>query len=263
MDASEIPFPDSCMGTVIMNNLMHHLPNRSAILNEVLRVLKKGGKFIFTDCKIGWGIFTWEQILLRKLNLHRLAESMLRFKLQLSAQRLLIDDCYYDKKSKSRNFRILKKINFISRTSMYLGSVFEFLNLKMGQPTREEMVRWINFFGLEGKISRYVKNIIEYCCIMDKRLGEKEGYTIQFIKIEKLRENELNMGYNSGPIAYVCPKCKKSLAKTNDSFFCSHCDSNFPIIDGIPILISYQDKLRGFASYIERTGREKTKEYVT
>lgn len=263
MDAVEIPLPDNCIGTVVMNNLMHHVPDRSLVLKEVLRVLKNGGKFIFTDNTIGWGIFTWEQMLLRGLRLSLLADYILRFKLKLFAQRLLTDGDYYDKKSKEENFRITKKINFCSKTSMYLGSIFELLNLKMGHPTRKEMMEWINFFALEDRIRRYTEDIIKYCIAKDKELTRTEGCAFQFVELEKLGERDLTTKNAPETIPYVCPRCKKALSMARDSYFCARCNIRYPIVDGIPIFISYQDKVEGFHSYLERKAKGKTEEFIT
>jgi ubiquinone/menaquinone biosynthesis C-methylase UbiE len=263
MDALEIPLPDNCLGTIIMNNLIHHLPDRLLTLKESLRVLKKGGKFIFTDNTMGWGVFTWEQIALRKLHLRSLADKILKFKLKLFAQRLLVDHRYYDEKSKELDFKVTKKIDFASKTAMYLSSLFEFLNLKQGQPTRKEMIRWSDVFGFKNTINSHVKFILEYCFAIDRELCEKEGHAYQFIEIENLKESSLKEQYAPGSIPYVCPRCKKPLDALNDSFACNHCDINYPVIDGIPIFISYQTKLKGFDAYVKKRREEKDREYVT
>jgi len=263
MDANEIPLPDNCIGTVVMNNLMHHVSDRSLVLQEVFRVLKNGGKFILTDNTIGWGIFTWEQLLLRRLKLSSLADYILRFKLRLFVQRLLTDEDYYDRKSKEGNFKITKKINFVSKTSMYLCSIFEFLNLKMGHPTRKEMIEWINFFTLKDRIRRYTEDIIKYCIAKDKELTRTEGYAFQFVELEKLGERDRTTKNAPETIPYVCPRCKKALSLARDSYFCTRCNIRYPIFDGIPIFISYQDKVKGLRSYLERKTREKTEEFIT
>jgi SAM-dependent methyltransferase len=226
-----------------MNNLIHHLPDRLLTLKESLRVLKKGGKFIFTDNTMGWGVFTWEQIALRKLHLRSLADKIL--------------------KSKELDFKVTKKIDFASKTAMYLSSLFEFLNLKQGQPTRKEMIRWSDVFGFKNTINSHVKFILEYCFAIDRELCEKEGHAYQFIEIENLKESSLKEQYAPGSIPYVCPRCKKPLDALNDSFACNHCDINYPVIDGIPIFISYQTKLKGFDAYVKKRREEKDREYVT
>jgi len=263
IDAMEIPLPSNSMQTVIMNNLIHHLPDRSIALKEVLRVLKKGGRFIFTENTIGWATFTWEQRLFRKFHLNFLADKILKFKLNLFAQKLLIDTDYYEKKASDENFKIIKKIPFVSRTSMYLGSLFEFLNLKQGQPTRKQMIRWTKIFGIKNRIDRYLTKIIQYCCVMDKNLGKQEGFAFQFIEIQKTKENLSPDRGDEGPIHYVCPKCKSRLKAQPETYTCEPCTMQYPIIDGIPILISYQDKLKKFRSYLDHKKKQDAKKFIT
>ena len=264
MDGLEIPLPDGSLGTVIMNNVMHHLPDRRLVLDEVLRVLKKDGRFLFTENTIGWGLFTWEQLLLRKLKLNWIADKLFRFKLKLLAQELLVDDKCYKDWSKEGQFEIIREHTFVAKTAMCLSSVFEFLNLKQGQPTSRQMLGWLNLFGLKDKINRFVTDIIEYCCIMDKKLCEVEGYAFQFIELAKQGGRGLGADYeHDGSIPYVCPRCKKDLAKSDNSFTCDRCKIEYPIVRDIPIFISYRSKLKGIDSYIESKSVQESKKYIT
>lgn len=43
-DASDLPFPPESFDTIIMNDAMEHVARPEAVLQEVLRVLKKGGR---------------------------------------------------------------------------------------------------------------------------------------------------------------------------------------------------------------------------
>ena len=263
MDAVQIPLPDNSIETVIMNNLMHHMPDRNAVLKEVFRVLKTGGRFIFTENTMGWSLFSWEQLLLRRLRLNALADYALKLSLKLFAQRLLKDENFYEKKSNEMKFKIIKKVNFVSKTSMSIGSMFEFLNLKLGQPTRREMIEWINLFGLKNKMDKYMEDIIRYCQSRDEDLVSSEGYAFQFYEIEKIDERCRSMENRDTFIPYVCPECKKVLDKRVDSFLCKYCDIKYPIVDKIPIFISYQSKIKGFNSYVEKKRREESEKFIT
>ena len=263
MDAGQIPLPDNSVGTVIMNNLMHHVPDRSAVLKEVSRVLKTGGKFIFTENTMGWSVFSWEQLLLRRLRLNALAGYALKLSLKLFAQRLLKDENFYEKKSNEMKFKIIKKVNFVSKTSMSIGSMFEFLNLKLGQPTRREMIEWINLFGLRNKMDKYMKDIIRYCQCRDEDLVRSEGYAFQFYEMDKVGEECPALENNKASILYVCPECKKTLEKNPDFFLCGYCNIKYPIVDKIPIFISYQSKIKGFNSYVEKKRREESEKFIT
>ena len=261
MDALEIPFPDGSFGTVIMNNLMHHLPNREVAIREILRVLKKGGNFIFTDNMMGWGTFTWEQALLKKMRLDSIANKILKYKLRLLAQKLLVDENYYEKKSHEMGFNIAQKTPFISKKAMFLSSLFEFLNLKQGQPTRPEMRRWLHFFGCRKMLDQYMADIIEHYYRTNQEQCEREGYAFVFYEIVKTGGEFAAGTFN--PVDFVCPRCKCPLVKETSLFFCNHCDISFPVFDGIPIFLSYQDKLKGLTSYLTTKKEEQAKEYMT
>ena len=261
MDAMQIPFPDNCFGTVVMNNLMHHVPDRAETLKEALRVLKKGGKFIFSENTSGWGNFMWEQVALRKLKLNYFADRLLKIQLKLYAQSLLSDGFFYDKKAEEYGFKVNKKINFVSKTTMRLGSIFEFMNLKFGQPTRKEMLFWLRLFGLKTRLSKYIDNIIRFCIINDKELVQEEGYAFQYFELEKNKKEDSDI-QPDGNISYVCPSCKRQLSLKGD-YFCNSCDIRYPVVEGIPIFLSYREKIKGFDSYINGKTGVDSEDFIT
>jgi len=67
-DAERIPYDDNTFDLVVGHAVLHHIPDVSAALREVLRVLKPGGRFVFAGepTKIGdWyarrlGRLTWK-----------------------------------------------------------------------------------------------------------------------------------------------------------------------------------------------------------
>ncbi len=257
MDALEIPLPDNCLGTVIMNNLIHHLPDRDSALRELIRVLKPGGRLIFTDNTLSWGSCTWEQLFLRKLCLGWLADRVMAFKLKLFAQNLLIDEKYYENRSQALGFKVKETTGFVSRRSMYLSSLFEFLNLKQGQPTRQEMRRWLSIFRLDRKVNGYTCEIIEDCLRQESN-GEDRVFAFKFFVLEK----------TGGSVAartpeYVCPACKNRLERDTKRYRCIPCSVIYPEIDGIPVFLSYREQLKGFSGYLKEKREEDAGPYLT
>jgi hypothetical protein len=201
----------------------------------------------------------WDQVLLRKLRLKTVAEFLLKIQLKLFAQSLLADDYFYDNKASEYGFKINKKINFISKTTMCLGSIFEFLNLKIGQPTRQEMLFWLKFFGLKQKLSGYINDIINFCIASDVEFVQSQGHAFQFFEIQKETGSDTQFDSNT---PYVCPKCKSKLS-VSEYYFCNHCNIQYPVVEDVPIFLSYREKIKGFNSYINRKKGLESEEFVT
>lgn len=47
-DGHALPYPDGCFATVFSNSVLEHIANLELVLHEVGRVLRSGGRFIFT-----------------------------------------------------------------------------------------------------------------------------------------------------------------------------------------------------------------------
>jgi ubiquinone/menaquinone biosynthesis C-methylase UbiE len=48
-DAARLPWPDLTFDAVLTMNAMHHIPHFNQVLEEMLRVVKPGGKIVFAD----------------------------------------------------------------------------------------------------------------------------------------------------------------------------------------------------------------------
>jgi cyclopropane fatty-acyl-phospholipid synthase-like methyltransferase len=65
-DASEkLPFPDETFDALISIDSINHFISRDKVLKEFYRVLKKGGRLLFTDAVVITGILTNEEIAIR------------------------------------------------------------------------------------------------------------------------------------------------------------------------------------------------------
>lgn len=78
-DARIIPYPDSTFRTVLSNCVIEHVENLNQVLGEVARVLKGGGKFVFTVPSDMFGNHLLLPFICRALRLTALAD---RFVLQ-------------------------------------------------------------------------------------------------------------------------------------------------------------------------------------
>ncbi len=65
-DASKnLPFDDNTFDAVFSNDVLCHLPGRPAVLVEMFRMLKPGGRMLFSDALVVGGMVTHEEIATR------------------------------------------------------------------------------------------------------------------------------------------------------------------------------------------------------
>ena len=66
IDASRpLPFTDASFDAVVSNDAMCHIPDRLAVLTEWHRVLRPGGRMLFTDAMIVTGLVSQEELAVR------------------------------------------------------------------------------------------------------------------------------------------------------------------------------------------------------
>ena len=65
-DVSEhLPFDDQAFDAVFSNDVLCHVPERSRVLAEMFRVLKPGGRMLFSDALVVGGLLSHEEIATR------------------------------------------------------------------------------------------------------------------------------------------------------------------------------------------------------
>jgi SAM-dependent methyltransferase len=65
-DASKnLPFDDNTFDAVFSNDVLCHLPGRPEVLGEMFRILKPGGRMLFSDALVVGGLLSHEEIAMR------------------------------------------------------------------------------------------------------------------------------------------------------------------------------------------------------
>jgi fatty-acid O-methyltransferase len=72
-DAQDLPFPDQSFDAVVNVESANYYPDQARFFNEVARVLRPGGDFLYTDCQPAAGVEVWEATL-ANAPLHKLSQ---------------------------------------------------------------------------------------------------------------------------------------------------------------------------------------------
>ena len=245
IDASQVPLPSNCLSTVIMNNLIHHLPDRSETLKEMHRILKPGGMFIFTDEFEGWATSQWH---IKIKESSKSYQNRLDSFLQRTVQCLLSDKQFWLEQAEANGWEVCEMREFFSNRSMYLSSYLETLQQKMGSPTPKPIRDILGKLPLLKKMQlSLTKQIAEHFITRDYELCQQYGATSIFVALRKKGESE--PGEVNEPVL-VCPTCKGMLVSGEDGDLCRACRKTYPRFSGIPFLISYCEELP-MQSYVE------------
>jgi SAM-dependent methyltransferase len=60
-----LPFPNESFAAVFANDVLCHVPERLSLLGEISRVLKPGGRLLFSDALVIGGMLSQEEIAIR------------------------------------------------------------------------------------------------------------------------------------------------------------------------------------------------------
>lgn len=138
---SRLPFPDGSLAVYRLNNTIHQIPDREAVLIEAARVLRPGGTLQVTDNTRAWVESIWTIRLARTLGKHGLAARLLQDKLKSSGQHLAPGAGWWARNLNPEHWELESVRPFFSTTAMTIASVFESLNFKQGGTSPEWLSR--------------------------------------------------------------------------------------------------------------------------
>ena len=78
-EGAQIPFANNYFSTVISTSVLEHIPDIQLVLDDVSRVLKPGGKFVFCVPNHRFPEKLWGRGVLKKIGLHSLGGAYSRF----------------------------------------------------------------------------------------------------------------------------------------------------------------------------------------
>jgi SAM-dependent methyltransferase/uncharacterized protein YbaR (Trm112 family) len=243
IDSNQIPLPDNSLQTVIMNNLIHHLPDRSEILKEVWRVLKPGGRFIVTDEYTGWATSQWHIKIWKLLSKASYDSNVNRF-LGKSVQCLLDNKAFWVEQNRTGDWELFCVKDFFSNEGMFWSSILETLNRKLGSPTPKPIRNILDNLPVLKKAQVWLtKGIATELIAKDVSMIKKSGATSVFVVLEK-KDMVATETVKAPFLDLVCPKCKDRLYDHFGKSYCLTCRKEYPLFNNdIPFMIAYRDEL--------------------
>lgn len=113
-DAKELPFKDDYFGTVLSVSVLEHIEGVEQVIDEVFRVLKPGGKFVFTvNTKKIDNLLYWPKIL-DDFGLKALAKKYAEFYHRLFKHTTLWTKKRWEKGLQKAGFKIVQSKEIIS-----------------------------------------------------------------------------------------------------------------------------------------------------
>jgi len=119
-NAENLPFGNNIYSTVVSNCVLEHIPNIEQVVTEVWRVLKPGGKFIFTVPSENYNEFLLGTTLLRKIGLNLLAKKYINFINATGGQIHCWDIRHWQKLLQSKSFKVIMYEYFMPRKAMHI-----------------------------------------------------------------------------------------------------------------------------------------------
>ena len=164
-DAKKLPFPSDSFSTVISNQSLEHIKNVDCVFNEVARVIKKGGRFIFLVPTIYLDDYWLTSAVFKKVGLKSFANTMHSFRNKIFKHYNLWSIKKW-KKLLEKNGFLLKKYQYVGRKDLYFISeifwIFRIPTYFLSRILRRNMIFPRKYSIILAKIIAKRININEY-----------------------------------------------------------------------------------------------------
>lgn len=128
-DACNLPLSNDSFMTIFSNSVLEHIINVDALLKEAARVLRRGGKFIFTVPDKYYGEHFWLSRLYRVLKLKKQVKSYIRKINQRLKHYHLLGPQEWEYKLRKVGFRLEDFSYYFSKETEYIYSLLEFFGV--------------------------------------------------------------------------------------------------------------------------------------
>ncbi|MGA9398769.1 MAG: methyltransferase domain-containing protein [Anaerolineaceae bacterium] len=141
-DGAIQPFDDEFFGSAISNSVLEHIPYIQEVLNELGRVMKQGGLFVFCTPNQRFNDNLWGVGLFKKLRLPRLADRYVRFYNLIARHKYCDSPETWERRLSEAGFELVKTWDYFPPGALHIlewGHLFGLPSLFCRQLTG----RWI------------------------------------------------------------------------------------------------------------------------
>lgn len=170
-DGVSIPFNGEEFSTVFSNCVMEHVDNLNLSLNEISRVMKKGGKFyvsVMTDM--------WESYLIGAKFLGKRYAQWLK-KIQKHPNLLSVDG--WKKAFKEAGFEVVEQIGYLGKNDSHLLELSHYLSVD-SLISKRLFDRWVLFPGGFSLLEKY---LLRFC---KKAVTDQDNSAAVFFTLRKI-----------------------------------------------------------------------------
>lgn len=116
-DGTHLPFADTSFRTVVSNCVIEHIPDIEALVAEVARVLCPGGRFVFSVPNHRFTDLLFTVRTLRRVGLHRLADSYGRWWNRHAAHFHLDSPAVWAERLARNGLRLVRQVDYMSQAA--------------------------------------------------------------------------------------------------------------------------------------------------
>ena len=119
-EGAKIPVCSGYFSTVISTSVLEHIPQIQPVLNEVARVLKPGGRFVFCVPNHRFPEMLWGRSVLKKIGLPTLGEAYSRFFNRIARHAHTDSPEVWERRLETAGFQLVKTWDYFSPKALHI-----------------------------------------------------------------------------------------------------------------------------------------------